>query len=280
MRAETLLSIITIHKDDWEALQVTWSSLQPVLNDPRVEWVVIDGGSRLCEGGELVSRIRAQAASFVSEADDGIFDAMNKGTARARGRFLLFMNAGDLLVEPGLVALVAAHAHDCDVLLGQAQEGEDPATSQLKGVRSPSRAWYGMPTHHQAMVFRASLCRRYPYDTTLRYAADYKLLCQCVAAGLRIATSPATICHFDLSGVSSRNFVAGLREQQIVRREVLGISGPTNLVIYGLRLLARCFRVWFPGLYALVRYRSEGRAASRKASRVAAGSPQPVRGRS
>ena len=275
MRAETLLSIITIHKDDWAALQATWSSLQPVLKDPRVEWVVVDGGSCLSEGGELVSRIREQAGSFVSEADDGIFDAMNKGTARARGRFLLFMNAGDLLVEPGLVALVAAHAVDCDVLLGQAREGEDPTNSKLKGVRSPSRAWYGMPTHHQAMIFRASLCRRYPYDTTLRLAADYKLLCQCVAAGVRITTSSATICHFDLNGLSSHNFVAGLREQQIVRREVLGLSGPANLAIYGLRLLARCFRVWFPALYGLVRYRSESCAPSWQASRVAAASARP-----
>jgi putative colanic acid biosynthesis glycosyltransferase len=275
VRRETLLSIITVHKDDWAALRATWSSLQPVLNDPRVEWVVIDGGSRLSEGGELVSRVREQADSFVSEADDGIFDAMNKGTARATGQFLLFMNAGDLLLEPELVDLVTAHAADCDLLLGRAREGEGLEKSKLKSVRSPSRAWYGMPTHHQAMIFRASLCRRYPYDTTLRYAADYKLLCECVAAGVRITTSAATICHFDLSGVSSRNFVAGLREQQVVRREVLGLSGPSNLAIYGLRLLARGFRVGFPGLYTRVRYRSESRAPSEDASGLAAAAARP-----
>jgi putative colanic acid biosynthesis glycosyltransferase len=275
VRFETLLSIITVHKDDWAALRATSSSLQPVLNDPRVEWLVIDGGSRLSEGGELVSRVREQADSFVSEADGGIFDAMNKGTARATGRFLLFMNAGDLLLEPALVDLVATHAAECDVLLGQAREGEDLEKSKLKGVRSPSRAWYGMPTHHQAMIFRASLCLRYPYDTRLRYAADYKLLCECVAAGVRITTSSATICHFDLSGVSSRNFVAGLREQQIVRREVLGLSAPSNLAIYGLRMLVRGFRVSFPRLYTLVRYRSKSRSPSEDASHLAAAAARP-----
>lgn len=64
------------------------------------EWLVIDGGS----AGKCIETLREFADKmtlFVSEKDNGIYDAMNKGIARAQGEYLIFMNAGDVFFHPG-----------------------------------------------------------------------------------------------------------------------------------------------------------------------------------
>lgn len=65
---------------------------------PDVEYIVIDGGS--IDGTiEVISKYLDKIDCFVSEPDQGIYDAMNKGIALARGKYIYHLNAGDLLLE-------------------------------------------------------------------------------------------------------------------------------------------------------------------------------------
>ena len=94
-----LLSIITVAFRNLEGIVKTHASLAHLAqaNDISFEWIVVDGGSSdgtssFLEGLSAEHRLR-----FVSEPDKGIYDAMNKGIAMARGRFALFLNSGDIL---------------------------------------------------------------------------------------------------------------------------------------------------------------------------------------
>lgn len=61
---------------------------------PNYEYIVIDGGST--DGTiDIIRRYKNRLACFVSEPDDGIYDAMNKGIMAATGEWINFINAGD-----------------------------------------------------------------------------------------------------------------------------------------------------------------------------------------
>lgn len=97
------LSIITAVKNARDDLIVTFESLESQLGC-EVEWIVVDGGST--DGTvELISEHERTFSRFISEPDEGISDAWNKGVALSRGEYLAFLNAGDAYA-PNFVAEV------------------------------------------------------------------------------------------------------------------------------------------------------------------------------
>lgn len=88
-------SIITITLNNSIGLQRTWLSLFSQ-SESDWEWIVVDGGS-VDETPKFLAINKNSIAWWVSERDDGIYDAMNKGCAHSKGNYILFLNAGDLL---------------------------------------------------------------------------------------------------------------------------------------------------------------------------------------
>jgi len=150
------LSIITIHLNNFQGLARTLRSLSEVSFSPSVEWVVIDGGSlKNHDQNGIINQVRSLAHSFSSEPDDGIYDAMNKGTRLASGDYVLYLNAGDELhpdFDPEELDNMVSEFYpemiwgNCDV---HYQDG-----TQIR-VKSRSRAWvwYCMPVFHPAIFF-------------------------------------------------------------------------------------------------------------------------------
>ena len=91
------LSIITINFNNKAGLERTITSVfQQDFKD--FEFIVIDGGST--DGGkELIESNKQHFSYLVSEADKGIYNAMNKGIAKAKGEYVFFLNSGDEFVN-------------------------------------------------------------------------------------------------------------------------------------------------------------------------------------
>lgn len=192
-----LFSVITITKANPQGFARTRESVE-AQSFRDFEWVVIDGDA---------------------EPDQGIYDAMNKGMDRARGDYLIFMNAGDVFAGPDILARIAPHLKAApDFVYGDALE-----SGHYKKARHDIRA--GMITHHQAMVYRATKRR---YDLTYTIAADYKFTLETVLAARDTVYLPFAFCIFEAGGVSQRRAHIGRCEQTAVRRE-LGISAPFYL---------------------------------------------------
>lgn len=66
------------------------------MEDISFEWIVVDGGSNDGTREYLENLNGIFNLRFVSEPDNGIYDAMNKGIAMAQGKFALFLNSGDI----------------------------------------------------------------------------------------------------------------------------------------------------------------------------------------
>ena len=99
-----LLSIITINYNDKEGLARTMNSvLSQTYTD--FEYIVIDGGSN--DGSKtIIEQHQDQLGYWVSEPDSGIYNAMNKGIAKANGEYILFLNSGDVLIDDTIIKYV------------------------------------------------------------------------------------------------------------------------------------------------------------------------------
>src|SRR5580698_3099287 len=109
-----MISIITINFNNKIGLAETMES---VLRQDKeyVEYIVIDGGSS--DGSAEAIRTREkELAYWVSERDNGIYHAMNKGIARARGEYLLFLNSGDTFNGPNSLSRLLADNPTEDII--------------------------------------------------------------------------------------------------------------------------------------------------------------------
>ncbi len=204
------LSIITINRNDAAGLARTLRSTfeeQPGFDD--WEQIVVDGDSSDGSFAEVSHyRENPHLGWSVSEPDGGIYDAMNKGASHACGDYLLFLNAGDVLV-PGALAEVFKNNPDGDILYGAAIYVRTDGTKFLRKLPPPNQihpAFFLFTAFpHQACFISRQLHNEIGgYDTALKIVADTKFFIQAIGNGsTRLQQVPVTVCCFEIGGVSS-----------------------------------------------------------------------------
>lgn len=168
--AEPMISIVTVVRNNAERLQCTMQSVARYKN-AAYQYVVVDGAST--DGTlEVIRRNEALVDLWISEPDSGIYHAMNKAVALCRGRYIVFLNAGDELISD-LAAVAAGAPEDCVLQYGRANMlNPDGTLSYVKGKRlkSPRKFLKGMPLCHQAILYRRTAIPA--YDLNFRIFAD------------------------------------------------------------------------------------------------------------
>lgn len=175
-----LVSIITPSFNQARFLE---SAMRSVLEQDyeRIEYIVVDGGSS--DGSaEIIRKYANRLAWWVSEADEGQTDAINKGFARAKGDILAWLNSDDTYMPGAVRAAVEAFGRfpDAGLIYGQANYideagqviGRFPAAqTDLRGLRA---GYVHIP--QQAAFFRGPLWRKVgPLDPSFYFAMDYDL---------------------------------------------------------------------------------------------------------
>ena len=242
-----LFSIITVTYNAGKVLSATLKSVnEQSFRD--FEYLIIDCAST-DDTLSLVEQARIPAATVWSEPDKGLYDAMNKAIDRAKGQYLIFLNAGDAFATAETLALIAMKAQDKpDVIYGQTQLVD--ATGKFVGMRhltAPEHlSWQsfkdGMLVCHQAFIARRELCPH--YDLNYRFSADYDW---CIKV-LRKSDSCAyvgdePIISYLSEGLTTENHKKSLRERYRIMCHYYG-TVPTMLrhVKFACRHLMRKFR--------------------------------------
>lgn len=210
-----LVTIITVVYNGVESIEATIKSVIGQTFGP-FEYLVIDGKST--DGTvEVIDRYRQKIDYFVSEHDQGIYDAMNKGAAVARGEWIIFMNCGDKFAGPDvLMAFSQSNLSDADVVYGDALIVYN--TFEKKSTNLPlEEFWKGMPFSHQACFVRRELFEEQPFDTTYRLSSDYDFLYKAYRKKRRFRYLPHLVCIFDYtSGASIRNARQSIKERKAI----------------------------------------------------------------
>jgi putative colanic acid biosynthesis glycosyltransferase len=215
LAAAPVLSIVTVVKDDLAGLAATLASTRALAGCSYEHWV-IDGSASPDVRAYLAGRADVQ---WISEPDAGIFDAMNKGLERAKGDFVLFLNAGDListaLDAPALFARLGAGS--C-VFIGHTIEVYKDLRWLRPAVHRAADV-FSAPAH-QATFYPRSFYAAHRYPVQLRISADgaytWDAIRACGAMYL-----PLIVCEFKLGGVSSNYQSAGVLRQRMREAETL-----------------------------------------------------------
>lgn len=213
-----------------------------------VEHIVIDGASR--DGTlEILQDHRARIDVLVSEPDRGVYDALNKGLARATGEVVGFLHADDRYADAGSLARVAAAFADpaIDAVYGDLEyvSRDDPERVIRRwksGPCTPLQLRLGwMPPHPTFFARRALYQRLGGFDTAYRIAADYELMIRFIRSGIRMAYLPQVLVRMRLGGMSNRSLAQMWRKSRedlsVMRRH--GVGGLGTLAAKNLRKLGQ-----------------------------------------
>jgi glycosyltransferase involved in cell wall biosynthesis len=192
---------------------------------PALEHIVIDGGST--DGTlAILERFRPHLAALVSEPDKGIYDAMNKGLARATGEVICFLNADDQYADANVLAEVAQQmrTHQLDALVADVGffKAGDPTrmTRRYRSDRfSPQKlAWGWMPAHPGLFLTRKVVQRVGKFKTDYRIAGDYEYVVRTFHGhDLHYKHLPSVVANMQAGGISNSSW----RNRLLLNREVV-----------------------------------------------------------
>lgn len=211
METPPLLSVVTVTFNAAAVLERTLQSVAAQQGLP-LEYIVIDGGSTDGTLG-LLKRYAPHIGTVVSKPDRGIYDAMNKGLALARGEWINFMNAGDIFCHPQVAAQALAQARpDTAALYGNYRIVYPGWAKHKQAPGSLEHFHKGMALNHQSVFLRTQVARQHPFNLSYSLAADFEQLYALHCEGSRFQHVDMYVADYADGGQSARRKVQYLRE--------------------------------------------------------------------
>jgi len=219
------LSVITIVYNNVRDIERTMLS---VLNQtyPNIEYIIVDGLST--DGTiEVINRYKNKIAKLISEKDDGIYDAMNKGLAAASGDYVLFMNSGDEFYAKDTVSTVFATAPGADIYYGETEMINDKGRilGQRRHKAPKHFTWrsfkYGMSVSHQAIYIRKALTE--PFDKKYQLSADIDWILRAAKKAKKIVNVDQYVAKYLVGGMSKTKHRQSLTERFDIMKRYYGL---------------------------------------------------------
>lgn len=226
MKILPTFSIITVTLNSEKTIKSTIESV--VSQDyPNIEFIIIDGGSR-DNTIPIIKKYEKNISYWVSESDNGIFDAMNKGIHVAHGDYVIFIGSDDVLLENSISNFFRVIEYKIiDQLI--------VCSVAIKGTVRNSIPDISLPVpiiHHQGAVFNLIKLRSIElYSDNFKIHSDFDLICRYVSK-FGIHKLQMSICEFSKGGTST----AGSRSKESIV-ELTKIYRQYGGKIYSLRFL-------------------------------------------
>lgn len=237
-RVPPFLSIITVVYNNLSGLQFTFQSINSQTSSD-FEWLIIDGGST--DGTrEWVATLSCPNLIFISEKDNGLYDAMNKGIAKASGKYLWFMNSGDSIYSPETIAELKKQPAGADVLYGETMLIDEQAIPI--GIRSekttrvlPKKMTVysmimGMVVCHQSFIPKREIAA--PYQLKYRFSADIDWVISCLEKANTIHNCELILSNYLVGGLSAQNQQTGWKERWAIYKAHYGLIYTSFAHIY------------------------------------------------
>ena len=222
------LSIITVNLNNRDGLKRTIDSVvSQTFTD--YEWIVIDGGSN--DGSrELIEQYSDHFAYWCSEPDKGIYNAMNKGIAHAKGEWLQFLNSGDWLYEDTIFEKVFSREYDADVVYGDVAL-INPNTLTISHIeKEPEQInlkyLYSHTLCHQSSFYKNTVFKQYKYNENYRICSDWELYLILLANNYKFQHIPFIMVNYVLGGTCDQNPELNMSERVSVLEKYI----PNNLI--------------------------------------------------
>ena len=239
------ISIITVCFNSSKTIEKTFQSiLNQTYND--IEYIVIDGGST-DSTLDIIKKYKKNIASFISEPDKGLYDAMNKGIKLATGKIVGILNSDDIYTDEKVLENVARfhENNNVEVSLGNIIQ----LTNYGKVVRRysakkwiPNKLKIGFMPPHPSIFFNRELFDSYGYyHTDFISGADYELIVRFfLKNNVSWKFSNITTTAMLIGGISS----SGLDSYVLISKEICNALARNNIKY-------NKFKVYFRGFWKL-----------------------------
>lgn len=220
------LSIITVCYNDAKNLKRTLQNIREQ-KIKRVQLIVIDGDSS-DHTASVIQDFQDVITDWISEKDEGLYYAMNKGIRLAKGDYVVFLNAGDVFHDPQVISYIYNHHENKDILYGDAvfvdQEGRFKSRRHKKIPKELNWLSFrnGMVICHQALIVKKT--KTLFYDTQYQVCADLDWAIRITQGAESTRNLGITVCDFQRGGISDQRRNTALLERWRIQQKHFGLK--------------------------------------------------------
>jgi glycosyltransferase involved in cell wall biosynthesis len=246
-----MLSVISITFNNHDELLSTTTSLSSL----EIEHIIVNGGS--CP--KTAKFLSSFSGKSVSEPDQGISDAFNKGIRLSTGTGIIFLNSGDTLVDPSYLIWAEAQLNQYDFTYSDIYF-DDPIAGKIQIRPTHQPLGRGMPFPHQTMVVKKSI-----FDEVGHFKIEYKramcfeFTCRLLAANKKGIYYPKPTVLMEGTGISTKQETHTLLESKkamvdlsqfdyknryyyLIRK--IGLIARQFLINLGLKPVLKQIKIW------------------------------------
>jgi glycosyltransferase involved in cell wall biosynthesis len=213
------ISVITVVYNGANTIERT---IKSVVNQTykNIEYIIIDGGST--DGTiNIIKKYENKLSYWISEKDDGIYDAMNKGIKVATGDYIGLLNSDDWLELDAIEKIVNIIHNNKNVHIIHANVRYIKENSQKiykPKLNKSAFLWHGMSYYHPTYYVKKEIYKKLLYDKKYKLVADYKFTLECFNRGYKFYYLDDVITNFSAGGAGTV-FWNRIKEGHNIRKE-------------------------------------------------------------
>jgi len=212
------ISVVTV---TYNAAHLLKATIESVISQTykNIEYIIIDGDST-DNTDCLLRQYNEKIAYWISETDNGIYDAMNKAIEISSGEWIIFINSGDYFATNDVIEkiFISEIQSDVDFIYGDYIKSHNGKYTVVR-ARPLSLMWQRISFSHQSLFSRTSLMKERPFNTKYRVVSDYENYFKRYMEGRKFQRVSFPISIFLTGGYSEINFTRRTYERwRIIRK--------------------------------------------------------------
>lgn len=241
------VSIITVCYNSESTIEDTIKSVASQ-DYENIEYIIIDGGST-DNTNDIVKKYANNVDIYVSEKDDGLYDAMNKGVSLATGDIIGILNSDDFFMSQSSVSeLISGFNHpNIDAVYSDLIYVDENNTDKVTRLYSSkpfrkSLIKFGIMLPHPTFYAKKSVYDKCgSYKLNYRVAADFEFIARCVSKGITLNRVPKITVKMREGGISSSGLMWRVHQNFEIVRACRENAIRTNIGMIALKLPYKLF---------------------------------------
>jgi len=199
---QPLITVITVVLNGQNSIRNTIENIQNQTYQ-HIELIVIDGGSQ-DQTIEIIQSLDSKIDHWISEKDSGIYDAMNKGINLARGKWLNFMNSGDIFFSNHVVKelFLGRDFGSTLIIHGNWEVRYGVSKKRIAISGNSNDLWKGSQFCHQAVFINTTYHKSHPYSAKSKIVGDFEFFYKTWKAGETFLKISETVASIESGGIS------------------------------------------------------------------------------